>query len=290
MSDIGLLVQAACLWEATARKPGNVHRYRDFADLTYLDFVLSAAAIAPVLAAAPARRLGRTVLECIQATRRVVSTNTNLGIVLLLAPLAAVPKGIDLQEGVATLLSASDEEDARLVYEAIRLAQPGGLGEVAEQDVSRPPTGTLMEVMKLAQDRDRIARQYVTDFADVFNEAVPAVNRGLAQTGSLEGAIIHAQLQLLARFPDSLIARKWGPGAAEEVCWRAQHVQRDGWPQERAGWMAYGELDTWLRAPGQERNPGTTADLLTAALFVLLRQGTLTLPLRHPWPVAFCPD
>src|SRR5271163_4343442 len=105
MSDIGLLVQAACLWEVTARKAGNVHRYRDFSDLTYLDFVLSAAAIAPVLAAAGSRRVGSTVLECIQATRRVVQTNTNLGMVLLLAPLAAVPEGVALQVGVAKIMS-----------------------------------------------------------------------------------------------------------------------------------------------------------------------------------------
>src|SRR5438128_9084707 len=88
---IALNIQLACIWEATARKPGNVHRFRDFADTTYLDFVHSAIAIAPVLGSATERCLGATVLEAIRATRSLTRTNTNLGIVLLLAPLAAVP-------------------------------------------------------------------------------------------------------------------------------------------------------------------------------------------------------
>src|SRR5262245_39419818 len=95
----GLCAQAACLLEATARKPGNVHRYRDFDDTTYLDFALSAAAAAPAIEAAAGRRVGATVLEAVTATRRVSAANTNLGIVLLLAPLAAVPRELPLCEG-----------------------------------------------------------------------------------------------------------------------------------------------------------------------------------------------
>src|SRR5438105_108593 len=112
MMDIGLFVQLACIWEATARKAGNVHRYRDFSDTSYLDFLVSAAAVAPVLgqavvgrignpaSGAPGRRVGETVLEAVQATRQVVAVNTNLGIVLLLAPLAAVPAGEELRPGL----------------------------------------------------------------------------------------------------------------------------------------------------------------------------------------------
>src|SRR6516225_4135717 len=99
MIPIGLCAQLACIWEATARKPGNVHRYRDFEDTTYLDFLLSAAAIAPILETASQRRIGETVLKCIQATRTVVRKNSNLGIVLLLSPLAAVPLNQDLRAG-----------------------------------------------------------------------------------------------------------------------------------------------------------------------------------------------
>lgn len=287
MRDPGLCAELACLWEATARKAGNVHRYQDFDDLTYLDFAVSAAAIAPVLSCAPGRRVGQTVLECVQATRQVVRTNSNLGMILLLAPLAAVPGEEDLRPGVAHILADLNQEDARLVYEAIRLASPGGMGEVPEQDVRQEPTGTLREVMQLAEERDRIARQYVTDFADVFEVAAPALMQGLEELGTLEGAIVQAQLRLLGSIPDSLIARKQGPGEAEDVTWRARHVLSEGWPRDRAGWIAYGELDAFLRGVGHRRNPGTTADLLTAALFVLLRQGTIPLPPPWPWSAGF---
>jgi triphosphoribosyl-dephospho-CoA synthase len=283
MPDAGMCTQVACIWEATARKPGNVHRYRDFADSTYTDFLLTAAAIAPVMATACQQRVGVTVLESVRATRRVVGTNTNLGIVLLLAPLAAVPPEEDLRKGIARILGELDVEDSRLVYEAIRLASPGGLGRAPEQDVREEPTQTLRQIMALAADRDRIARQYANGFAEVFEDGVPALRTGLEISGSLEGAIIFAHLHLLAHHPDTLIARKRGRAESEEAAARAQAVLDAKWPGERDGWAALTELDTWLRAEGNQRNPGTTADLLTACLFVLLREETITLPPRLPW-------
>src|SRR5437016_1103988 len=122
MISIGLCAQLACIWEATARKPGNVHRRRDFEDTTYLDFLHSAAVIAPFLEDA-SRDVGDTVLQCIQATRNVTGKNTNLGIVLLLAPLARVPQGEDLRSGLNRLLDNLDVADSRAAYEAIRLAR-----------------------------------------------------------------------------------------------------------------------------------------------------------------------
>jgi triphosphoribosyl-dephospho-CoA synthase len=287
MADIGLWAQVACVWEVTARKPGNVTRFHDFEDTTYLDFVLSAAAIAPVMAAACQRRVGQTVLEAVRATRQVVRNNTNLGIILLLTPLAAVPQGDDLRAGVGRLLANLDVEDSRRVYEAIRLAAPAGLGKVEDQDVSQEPTTPLREVMMLAADRDLIARQYADSFAEVFDDGVPALVAGLEQTGSLEGAIIAAQLVLMARHPDTLIARKCGRIVAEEAAQRARQVLDAGWPQQREGRNSLDTLDSWLRAEGHSRNPGTTADLVTACLFAALRQGQITLPCAHPWPAEF---
>src|SRR5262245_5324979 len=149
MPTIGMCAQLACIWEATARKPGNVHRFQDFADVTYLDFLTSAAAIAPVLDRAPTRRVGETVLEGVRATRQVVKTNTNLGVLLLLAPPATVAESQNLRRSVDKVLSQLDTADARAVYEAIRLAAPGGLGRVNEQDLAEEPTQTLREVMCL---------------------------------------------------------------------------------------------------------------------------------------------
>jgi triphosphoribosyl-dephospho-CoA synthase len=280
MRDAGLCAQIACIWEATARKPGNVHRYRDFDDSSYTDFLLSAAAIAPAMTTACQRRVGATILDAVQATRCVTGTNTNLGIVLLLAPLAAVPPQETLLGGIGRVLSGLDVQDARLAYEAIRLATPGGLGQVAEQDVRQEPTQTLRQAMALAAQRDLIARQYANGFTDVFDDGVEALSTGLHRTGSIEGAIIAAHLHLMANHPDTLIARKCGRNMAEEAARRAQAIVD-------AGWWGLSRFDAWLREDGHKRNPGATADLLTASLFVLLREELILLPPQLPWTAGF---
>lgn len=276
----GQLAQLACILEATARKPGNVHRYQDFVDLTYLDFLVSAAAIAPVFDRAPGQRVGTTILEAIRATRQAVSSNTNLGIVLLLAPMASVPAAEPLQRSLLPILDQLDMEDATLVFEAIRLAQPGGLGRVEDQDVSGAPTLPLGEIMALAAHHDHIARQYDTGFRDIFEHGVPALQHYLEHDGKLEAAIIGAHLRLLARFPDSLIARKCGAAEAAAASRRAAQVLDEGWPNTDVGRRAIADFDAWLRADGNRRNPGTTADLVTASLFAALRQGIIPVPVR----------
>jgi triphosphoribosyl-dephospho-CoA synthase len=213
----------------------------------------------------------------------VVTTNTNLGILLLLAPLAAVPPGEDLYPGVARVLKSLDLEDSRMVYQAIRLSAAGGLGRVAEQDVRGEPTQPLLTLMGLAADRDLVARQYVNGFREVFDEGAPALRRGVEQGVSLEEAIIGCHLHLMAYYPDTLIARKKGPSEAEEAALRAQRVLDLGWPRGAGAGWALTELDAWLRAEGHARNPGTTADLVTACLFTALREGTIQLPPSLPW-------
>jgi triphosphoribosyl-dephospho-CoA synthase len=282
-ADVALCAYLASVWEVTARKPGNVHRDRDFDDVTYLDFILSAAAIAPVMTMACQRRPGLTVLEGVRATRRVTDTNTNLGILLLLTPLAAVPDGAELRSGVGRVLAGLDIEDARFAYEAIRLAKPGGLGTAPAQDIAAEPTLALREVMELAADRDIVARQYANGFQQVFDDVVPALTSELERIGSMEGAIIGAQLAFMSRFPDSLIERKCGPEKAAEAATRAARVIAAGWPEKESARCELSNFDAWLRDDGHNRNPGATADLITAALFVLLREEVIGVPCRVPW-------
>jgi triphosphoribosyl-dephospho-CoA synthase len=262
----------ACLWEATARKAGNVHPGQSFSDVTFADFAMSAHAAAPEIGRAHSRPLGETILSAIKATRAVVKSNTNLGMVLLLAPLSKVQFGIDLRTGVRSILHQSTIDDASRVYEAIRLASPGGLGTAKSQDVREEPTQTLREVMALAADRDLIARQYANDFADVFDVGVPALIDGLRRFGRLESAIQHCQLVWLATHPDSLIQRKCGPQVAADASRRARVVLEQGGIGTAAGQAAYADFDRWLREDGNKRNPGTTADLIAACLFIALRE------------------
>jgi triphosphoribosyl-dephospho-CoA synthase len=271
--------QLACTLEVLARKPGNVHRFRDFEDLTLTDFLASAAASAPVLDSAAELGVGATVLKAVGRTRQLTSTNTNLGILLLLAPLAAVPASFTLQAGIEGVLRILTIADSRAAYQAIRLAQPGGLGRADEQDLGQEPSLALRQIMELAADRDLIARQYVNGFQEVLQLGVPALAEGLSRGWPIEEAIILCQLRLLAAHPDSLIARKRGPEEARAASQRAADLLALGWPEGDRSQQALAEFDTWLRAVGHQRNPGTTADLVTASLFAALREGTMKLPL-----------
>jgi triphosphoribosyl-dephospho-CoA synthase len=276
----GRLAAIACLLEVTARKPGNVHRYRDHGDLHLLDFLLSATAIVEPLDRAIERGLGATILSAVQATRAVVCTNTNLGMILLLAPLAAVPPGVDLAGGIEPVLTTTTREDARLVYQAIRLACPGGLGTVAAQDVAGEPSATLREVMALAAGCDLIGRQYANGFHEVLHVALPALSGRIGRGEPHEGAIVATFLELLARHPDSLIARKHGAAVAADISRRAAGVLEQIGAGPTCSAPACREFDAWLGWPESRFNPGTTADLITAALFAALRDGTIPLPRR----------
>jgi triphosphoribosyl-dephospho-CoA synthase len=258
----------------------------DFADTTYGDFLLSAAAIAPLIEDAPSRGVGQIVLDGIRATRQIVRHNTNLGMLLLLAPLAAVPRDVRLRDGIEFVLDGMTISDSRGVFEAIRLAKPGGLGRVSQQDVDSPPTLPLRAVMRLAADHDMIARQYANGFREVLDDGVSVLEDYVNQTREWESAIIGCFLELMARHPDSLIARKRGTAEAAEAGERARRVLNAGWPFTEAGVAALTDFDTWLRAYGNSRNPGTTADLVTACLFAGLREGSITLPSKYPWSIS----
>jgi triphosphoribosyl-dephospho-CoA synthase len=272
--EITRLVQSACLLEVSAPKPGNVSRQHDFADVRFEDFLLSAVAIGPVFAGACERSVGAMVLGAVEKTRDVVRRNTNLGIVLLLAPLAraAAEEGGTLRSRLSGVLDALTVDDARDAYAAIRLAAPGGLGKAESQDVREEPSLSLKQVMALAAERDTIAREYVTDYDVTFGLTVPALRVARADRQAWPVAILDAYLRTLAGVPDSLIARKLGLDAARSVSQRAGQVLAagDAGSLERA--RATEAFDRELRGAGNRLNPGTTADVVAAALFVTLAE------------------
>jgi triphosphoribosyl-dephospho-CoA synthase len=279
---LGGCAALACIWEATAPKPGNVYRNADFEDTSYIDFLTSAVAIAPVVDRIAKLGIGGVILAGIEATRGVIgSKNTNLGILLLIAPLAAAPKGVPLRDGIAKALAALDADDCRNVYAAIRLTQPGGLGDASEADVNAdaPPTIALVDAMRLAADRDLIARQYASNFAETF--AVADAIAMHAATQPLGDAIVRAYIELLAAEPDSLIARKCGLAVAREVSGAAKSVLECLASGDDVYQAVLADFDFWLRSDGNRLNPGTSADIIAAALFVLLRERRLN------WPVEF---
>jgi triphosphoribosyl-dephospho-CoA synthase len=276
-ADVAAAAQLACLLEASAPKPGNVSPGRPFGDARYEDFLASAVAIGEPLAGAATRRLGTTILHAIEATARWTRSNTNLGIVLLVAPLARaalctaeVGGGGTLRAALRRVLAETDIDDARDVYAAIRLAAPGGLGRAAEQDVQNAPTVTLLDAMRLAADRDGIAREYADSFEATFEIGAPALERARADELDWSEAVVETFLTLLAARPDTHIARRGGEALAAQATRLAAEALAEGGVRSAAGLTAIDEMDRALRDERHHGNPGTTADLTAASIFVVL--------------------
>ena len=269
-TDTVIHVQTACIWETCARKVGNVHRHRDFVGTSLTDFLLSAAAIGPAFAVV--QPVGKVVWHAVEATDATVGQNTNLGIVLAIAPLTACRLDRPISDDIARVLNELTVEDAKDVYRAIRIANPGGLGTASDQDVNDEPTVTLLEAMKLAEDRYQIAKLYATNYRDVLGFGLSTFAATFKTYGRIEPAIIDLQLRWLAREPDTLIVRKNGMAVAEDVRRRAGDVIAVGGIETVEGRAAGRALDAHLRSDGNQLNPGTTADLIVAVLFAALRE------------------
>jgi triphosphoribosyl-dephospho-CoA synthase len=283
---VGSAAQLACLLEAAAPKPGNVSPGRDFADVRFEHFLSSAAAIAPAFADAASSTVGAIVRRAIEATCEWAPSNTNLGIVLLLAPLARaahetpstdtdslILAPIDLRSAVLGVLARTTVEDAVEVYAAIRLASPGGLGRAPSQDVSAEPNVTLLEAMRLAENRDGIAREYATGYDVTFGKALPSLERARRDGLGWSDAIVECFLTVLAANLDTHIVRRAGQAAAAEVTGRAAAALAAGGVRTELGRRTIEEMDRALRTSGNTLNPGTTADLMAAAIFVELLAG-----------------
>jgi triphosphoribosyl-dephospho-CoA synthase len=275
----GAAATLACVWEVTAPKPGNVYRGADFDDVSFEDFINSAVVIGPIFERAHDAGVGRTVLEAVRATRETVGTNTNLGTLLLLAPLAAVPDGVPHAKGISDLIAGLTHDDTRNVYEAIRVSCAGGMGEAPKADVFKdtPADLNLVDAMRIAAEVDLVARQYTNNFADVLADTAELIAEGIERGWSLSDSIVHAHLRHLAKHGDSLIHRKCGAQASDEARERAGLVLAAGEPGDDDFVRAATDFDSWLRADGHRRNPGTSADFIAAGLFVLLRDGRLEL-------------
>lgn len=260
----------ACRAELRAIKPGNVHDHAPGHRMTVADFEASAIAAAPAIAR-PGAAVGERVREAMAATMAAVGQNTNLGILLLAAPLAVAFETLGgaaaddgtLRAALARVLAATTRDDAAAVYAAIRMANPGGLGTAENEDVAGVPTVTLTEAMALAADRDSIARQYVTIDEDVFHSGLPVLRRAMVSHSAPVWATTAVFFAFAAGFPDTHVTRKHGPGIAEAL--------RRNFAEHRAlcdredldGLRAF---DRELKARGL--NPGTSADLTVATEFL----------------------
>ena len=277
MLSPGRIASLACLLEVAAPKPGNVHRGADFEDVGLVDFMVSAELLGATIDQKSNESLGEMILNVVEATRKHVGSNTNLGLALLLCPLGRSAQSFNRMdaEALSQVLLELTADDSRSVYAAIRLAQSGGMPTVERMDIQQEAPVHLIDAMTYASEWDMVARQYRDSFQNIFSDVVPLLKEGLKKFDGSSEAIVFAHVALLSRFPDSLIARKCGDPTALQAqamagrCLDALKFGIEGY------WKAVGDLDFWMRADGHRRNPGTTADLIAAGLMVMLFDGEL---------------
>lgn len=264
-------VRHACKLDVNAVKPGNVSINAPGHGMSAAEFLASAEAIAEPITA-PGLTVGERIYCAIEATQQAVNCNTNLGIVLLLAPLIqtaeSIADGTSLERELDTVLSCLTVTDADWAYRAIRLAKPGGMGATDQHDIADSPTVTLYHAMQEAADRDQIARLYSTGYRALFQRALPVWRQALERWGSKEWAATAVFLNTLASEPDSLITRKFGSAESGQVSltakslWRSLEAQRDPIALQS-------ELMVWdVELKSKGLNPGTTADMTVATIFL----------------------
>ncbi len=262
----------AMLFElSSSPKPGNVDRCHDFSDIGFHHFLASAVSSYPVFRRAAQGRgsAGSLILEGVQAWGDWnLCSNTHFGSLVLMIPIAlAAGRPGDLEGSLAEVLEKTTVQDAVDFYRAFELA---GARVVEVDEFSLKDAGsenallqcgkTLQELMKLSMDHDIVAREWATNYKRSFQLA----KRLAEQTGKLglnEG-VVRTFLEALAEAPDSLICAKFGPEKARQVSSQAAEALADT-TLDKARLMDCDLL-------GQDINPGSTADLIAASLFISL--------------------
>ena len=260
----------ACELDVLAFKPGNVSVHAPGHDMTADDFRRSAEASASWLTD-PELTLGAKIYHAVAATRAAVGCNTNLGIILLCAPLLqAAEQGrdsaIDWRAALQRILTATTIEDAEWVFRAICLAAPGGLGASQENDVHAPARVNLHEAMRGAAERDLIAKQYVSYYKDVFEIGVFRYNEKLNRWHDPAWAMVAVFTGFLSKFPDSHVERKHGTRfngmIAETMMDLDARLLAAAHPNFLIDRLY--RIDSEFKTAGI--NPGTTADLSVASV------------------------
>jgi len=288
--NIAQALQIACLLEAAAKKPGNISPGNSFDDLNYNHFLFSAAAIFPAFLNIEGKSVGEMVYQGIKETHSLINTNTNLGILLLTAPLASAYVKLrnkndqaifthqvleleKLREELHLVLNNLDKKDAEFVYQAINFSKAGNLDKVKKGDINEKADLSLYDAMKLAEDRDNIAFEYVNDYSIIFDFAYPKFIKNMNEINTINDLIIKTFLEILAEYPDTLIARKYNLKTAEKISYKTKKLLRELENfdiESKKAKKLLAEFDQYLRFEKRKFNPGTTADFITAVIFLVI--------------------
>lgn len=259
-----------CQLDVESLKPGNISVYSGTKDLS-VDAFLTSAKVSAEPITDPELSLGLRILNATSATQKAVYTNTNLGMILLMAPLIQAKYEMSTEEGLeeatAKLLQATSVQDARYVYQAIRLANPGGMGVKDNQDVSQEPDVSLLNSMKIAAEWDLIAAQYSNNFQEIFDFGVPRYRALLQRWNNEKWATTGLFISYLASYPDSLIERKFGLLKAREISDMISELEMELCRSDSPGRYEAQLLEIDRQLKRDLVNPGTSADLTAASIF-----------------------
>jgi len=271
---IALAAEIACFLEVSAEKPGNVTATKNFPDLRFDHFLLGGAVIGNVLRKSLRENVGRIIYQMSSDAIDLCGTNVNLGIILLFVPLAKILKnhGRLTKGGALKVLHKLTVKDAELVFSAIRKIKPAGMGKLNRHDFWMKPKISLFRAMELAKSRDSVASEYATGFSIVRTISYPYFRELIRSGLHVKSSIIQTFLYLMSRIPDTFIIRKTDKYKAEKISKEAAAILKVGGVQTKKGLRKIMDFDRKLRTPNHELNPGTTADLIAATLFVYLVQ------------------
>jgi len=307
-NHIRMCGELACLLEVSATpKPGNVHRFQDFAEIRYEDFLASSVSLGVWLEELAMKglllkddkitwkqvELGRTIKEAVKQSNFFHQrSNTNLGIILLLCPLS-VAAGLTiseeeticdlelLQKNILKVMKQTTVEDSIFVSEAIAIVSPGGLGKVEQYDVTnstledelRSDSVNLLNLMDICQERDSICFELALGYPITIKTGLASLKWSLAVRNDINLAIIDAYLAILSKYPDTLVKRKFGQEIARRLSKRATEIINVGGALTIEGRRELEDFDIELREADEKINPGTTADIIASTIFVYLLIG-----------------
>jgi len=298
-------LELAILLEASAHKPGNVSVVTNFEKTRYEHFLASAVAASSSFESAAERGIavsedridpsdvgvGQFIKSCVADINAWQhGGNTLLGTVILLSPMA-VAAGMTtsrerfdtfaLRRNLKLVVESTTPEDAVHVYEAIRIANPSGLGKAPDLDIN-DPTATeriidqkisLYEVFKIAEKYDTICSEWTKNYPVTFDLAYPSLINRLRNSPDPSLAIVQTFLQVLAEVPDTFIARKTSIEKARQISLKAREVTELGGVETSSGRKSLDKLDRELKKSSNLLNPGTTADIIGAALALCILAG-----------------
>ncbi|MDD2644020.1 MAG: triphosphoribosyl-dephospho-CoA synthase [Methanobacteriaceae archaeon] len=269
-------------------KPGNVHRTRDFFDMSFEDFLISGVVTQNIITSSATQakeilkdndyskaHIGKYILEAVKETDNWIKNNTNLGIMMLEVPIAQAASisndFTEIQENIGKLLDATTVEDAVNLYDAINLASAGGMGEQEEYDVQsdnakdelRKNNQTMYDVLEISAGWDQLAFELTNKMPKIFDIGFKTFDE-LRKDKRTNTATVQTFLTLLSKVPDTLISRKYGEEEASKVSESAKTLLNEYGEEYFDKDLNY--FDDYLYE--NNYNPGTTADLTAASIML----------------------